>query len=120
VEPGSALWSTHAGSLVALHRVGRVLSVFLQSSELGLPHPFSRRRACPPTLWSGGEGTLACGRGVGWGSPNSDEVTYTVVLYIYKYFVSHSLTSLLVGPEVALTAGQAHNHACALLNADLF
>jgi hypothetical protein len=23
----------------------------------------------------------------GWGSPNSDEGTYTVVLYIYKYFV---------------------------------
>jgi hypothetical protein len=23
----------------------------------------------------------------GWGSPNSNEGTYTVVLYIYKYFV---------------------------------
>ncbi len=43
------------------------------------PPPFSRRRVCPPTLWSGGgEGTL---------SPNSNEGTYTVVLYIYKYFV---------------------------------
>jgi hypothetical protein len=44
----------------SMHRVGRVLSV-LQSLELGLPHPFSRRRVCPPSLWSGGEGTLACG-----------------------------------------------------------
>jgi hypothetical protein len=32
---------------------------FLQSSELGLPHPFSRRRVCPPTLWSGGAHSLA-------------------------------------------------------------
>jgi hypothetical protein len=36
-------------------------SATLFSSELGLPHPFRRRRVCPPTLWSGGEGTLACG-----------------------------------------------------------
>ncbi len=26
----------------------------------------------------------------GWGSPNSNEGTYTVVLYIYKYFVVDS------------------------------
>ncbi len=35
--------------------------LFLQSSELGLPHPFSRR----PPFGPGGESTLACGRGVG-------------------------------------------------------
>jgi hypothetical protein len=40
-------------------------TLFLQSSELGLPHPFSRRRVCPPTLLSEGKGTLACGRGIG-------------------------------------------------------
>jgi hypothetical protein len=43
---------------------------FLQSSELGLSHPFSRRRVCPPTLWSGAGGhtphSLA-GEGLGWG-----------------------------------------------------
>ncbi len=39
--------------------------LFIQSSALGLPHPLSRRPVCPPTLWSGGKGTLACGRGVG-------------------------------------------------------
>jgi hypothetical protein len=27
----------------------------------------------------------------GWGSPNSNEGTYTVVLYIYKYFVEEVL-----------------------------
>jgi hypothetical protein len=27
----------------------------------------------------------------GWGSPNSDEGTYTVVLFIYKYFVSWTI-----------------------------
>jgi hypothetical protein len=41
--------------------------LFLQSSELGLAYPLSRgrERPPPPTLWSGGEGTLACGRGIG-------------------------------------------------------
>ncbi len=34
----------------------------------------------PPRFRGGGGGTLACGRG--GGSPNSDEGTYTVVLYI--------------------------------------
>jgi hypothetical protein len=57
------------------HRVGRVLSVsFLHSLELG------------PTLWSGGGGHTRL-RLKWWGSPNSNEGTYTVVLYIYKYFV---------------------------------
>ncbi len=33
----------------------------------------------------------------GWGSPNSDEGTYTVVLFIYKYFVSgtNNLTKVM-------------------------
>ncbi len=52
--------------------------LFLQSSELGLA-------------------------GEGWGSPNSDEGAYTVVLYtrVYKYFVvkcpSQSLIFLFMG-----------------------
>jgi hypothetical protein len=29
----------------------------------------------------------------GWGSPNSNEGTYTVVLYIYKYFVFQTVSS---------------------------
>jgi hypothetical protein len=60
---------------------------FLKSSELGLPQPLTCRRVCPPTLWSGGEGTLA-GERRGWESPNSDEKTYTVALFIYVYFVT--------------------------------
>ena len=39
--------------------------LFLQSSELELPHPLTRKQVR------------------GWGSPSSDEGTYTVVLYIY-------------------------------------
>jgi hypothetical protein len=39
--------------------------LFLQSSKLGLPHPLTRKQVR------------------GWGSPSSDEGTYTVVLYTY-------------------------------------
>ncbi len=63
---------------------------FLQSSELGLPQPLTRRQICPPPLWYRGEGTLAGERG-GWKCPNSDEGTYTVVLCLYVYFVNHTL-----------------------------
>jgi hypothetical protein len=38
--------------------------LFLQSSELGLPQPLTRRRVCPP-FGSGGRSTLACDRGGG-------------------------------------------------------
>jgi hypothetical protein len=44
--------------------------------------------APPPPLVRGGRAhSLAALRLKGWGSPNSNEGTYTVVLYIYKYFV---------------------------------
>jgi hypothetical protein len=39
----------------------------------------------PPPLGPGGGHTRLLLKG--WGSPNSKEGTYTVVLYIYKYFV---------------------------------
>ncbi len=40
--------------------------LFLQSSELGLPQPLTRRQVCPPhPLVPGGGGTLAGGRGGG-------------------------------------------------------
>jgi hypothetical protein len=39
--------------------------LFLQSSELGLPQPFTRRRVCPPSPGSGGRSTLAGEREVG-------------------------------------------------------
>ncbi len=31
----------------------------------------------------------------GWGSPNSNEGTYTVVLYIYKYFVVYCILKVV-------------------------
>ncbi len=58
--------------------------LYLKSSELGLPNPLSRRRMCPPTLWSRGGGHTRLRERV-WGSLNSDEGTYTIVLCIYKY-----------------------------------
>ncbi len=67
------------------HRVDRVLCFF--SSRRNWDDP-TRRRVCPTPLWFRGEGhTHLLERG--WGSPNSDEGTYTVVLYIYvyRYFV---------------------------------
>ncbi len=60
--------------------------LFLQSSGLGLPHPFNSRRVCPPpTLWSVGGGHTRL-RERGWGSPNSDEGTYSRGA-LYRYFV---------------------------------
>ncbi len=56
--------------------------LFLLSSELGLPHP-SPAGECAP-LWFGVEGHTRW-REKGWESPNSDEGTYTVVLFIYIY-----------------------------------
>jgi hypothetical protein len=45
------------------------------------PTPLAAGECAPPPFGPGGE------RLKGWGSPNSNEGTYTVVLYIYKYFV---------------------------------
>jgi hypothetical protein len=74
------------------HRVYRQSAkLFLQSSEeLELPHPLRRRRICPPppTLWSGGEGTLACGRGAG------GRGGHTLWCFVYKYFVEEGLRFL--------------------------
>jgi hypothetical protein len=52
------------------------------------PHPLVR---------GGGNARL---RLKGWGSPNSDEGTYTVVLYIYKYFVSYSKIPIVMNESI--------------------
>ncbi len=66
------------------YRVGRVL--FLQSSELGLPHPLARRRVCLPPLVRGGGTHSQAREGVGetqfrWGD------IHCGTQYKYKYFV---------------------------------
>ncbi len=44
--------------------------LFLQSSELGLPHPLTRRRECLTPLWLGGGGGIPTRWGErGWGIP---------------------------------------------------
>jgi hypothetical protein len=70
--------------------------LFLQSSELELPHPLARRRVCPPSLWFGEEGHTRW-RKKGWERPNSDEGTYTVVLYIHIH-----ICTLWYGPSRAV------------------
>jgi hypothetical protein len=52
--------------------------LFLQSSELGLPHTFTRRQVYP-LLWCKGWGKHSLA-GEGVRGPNSDEGTDTVVL----------------------------------------
>ncbi len=63
------------------HRVGRVLS-FFPVVGIGTP-PTPHPQANVP---SPGEGHTRW-RERGWESPNSDEGTYTVVLFIYMYFL---------------------------------
>ncbi len=53
------------------------------------PTPLAAGECAPPPFGTGGGHTRL--RLKGWGSPNSDEWTYTVVLYIYKYFVIYLL-----------------------------
>jgi hypothetical protein len=67
------------GSYTAQGR--QIANLFLQSSKLGLPHPLTRKRVCPSPFSFRGEGHTRW-RERGWESPNSNEETYTVVLYI--------------------------------------
>jgi hypothetical protein len=60
--------------------------LFLQSSEFGLPQPVTRWRVFPPGSGGGGHTRW---RERGGESPNFDEGTYTVVLFIYTYFALH-------------------------------
>ncbi len=65
-------------------RVGSV-ELFLQSSELGLPHPLTCRRLCPlpPCFRGGGAHALACGRrGGGVPIPTRGYIQYCGTLYI--------------------------------------
>ncbi len=75
-------------TLITEYRQGAKL--FLQSSDLGLPHPLSRRRvAPPPTLWSG-EGTHSlAGEGLGESQFRREDIcTLWCSIDICKYFVT--------------------------------
>jgi hypothetical protein len=58
--------------------------LFLKSSELGLPQPLTRRRVCP--VLGGGAHSLARD-GLGESQFRRGTYMYTVVLFIYTYFV---------------------------------
>jgi len=74
------------------HRVGRVLS-FSQVVGIGTPPTPHPQRSISPRPQVLGEGHTRW-RERGWESPNSDEGTYTVVLFIYAYFVMYRILLL--------------------------
>ena len=53
------------------------------------PTPLAAGECAPPPFGPGGRADSLAAKGVG--SPNSNEGTYTVVLYIYKYFVVYRM-----------------------------
>jgi hypothetical protein len=67
-------------------------NLFLKSSELGLPQPLTRRR-----VLGGGASSLAR---EGLGESQFDEGTYTVVLFIYTYFVDGKFGRLRIHIEI--------------------
>jgi hypothetical protein len=71
------------------HRVGRVLSFFSSRRNWDSPTPLAAGECAPPPFGPGGGNTRLQQKG--WGSHNSEEVTYTVVLYVYKYFVDYTI-----------------------------
>ncbi len=63
---------------------------YLQSSELGLPQPLTRRRVCPPRFGSWGEAHSLARKGVGDSQFRRGDIHCTVhcgTLY-YKYFLA--------------------------------
>ncbi len=64
-----------------------MLSFFSSRRNWDSPNPSPAGDCAPPPVLGGGAHSL------GWESPNSDEGTYTVVLFIYSYFVVGSLAS---------------------------
>jgi hypothetical protein len=76
----TAIWDAVAdGGFCSVESAFRVYNVSVQSSELGLPHPLTRRRLLlPPPLGPTEETHLLAGEGVG--GPNSDDLPETQVL----------------------------------------
>ncbi len=74
-------WVNVMYSMLQRHKVGRELSFFSSRPNWDSPNP-SPAFECAPHLWFWGEGHTGW-RERGWESPNSDEGTYTVVLFKY-------------------------------------
>ncbi len=68
----------------SVHRVGRVLNFFSSRRNWDSPNPSPGGECAHPRFW--GEGHTRW-RERGWESPNSDEGAYTVVFFLYSYFV---------------------------------
>jgi hypothetical protein len=77
---------------VLYHRIGRVLSFFSSPRSWDSPNPSPADECPPPPRFWGERHTRWRQRGRE--SPNSDEGTYTVVLFIYTYTLCtvHSLS----------------------------
>ncbi len=73
------------GNEILCHK--RMLSFFYVVGIGTPPTPLPQTSVPSSPFGSGGRGTLAAESG-GWESLNSAEGTYTVVLYVYMYFVS--------------------------------
>ncbi len=84
------------------HRVGRVLSLFSSRRNWDSPNPSPAGECAPLPPGSRGVGHTRW-REKGWESPNSDEGTYTVVLFIYTYsvlfLVKRTTTTLQIRPS---------------------
>ncbi len=65
------------------HRVGRVLSFFSSRRNWDSRNPSPAGECAPPPPFGSGGRAQSLARERGWESPNSDEGTYNVVLYIY-------------------------------------
>jgi hypothetical protein len=76
------------GCICSMHRIGRVLSFFSSRPNWASPNPSPAGEFAPPPppVLGGGAHSLAR---EGWReSPNYDEGTYIVVLFIFTYFVA--------------------------------
>ena len=81
--------------------------LLLQSSELRLPHPLTRRRVCSPLLWFGGGGihiTHSLGER-GWGVPiqtRGQTLWYSRYLPIYALCVHRHRVHIFTRDETGL------------------
>jgi hypothetical protein len=75
--------SSHKGIIVYIE-----YQSFCPFVGIGSPHLLPRNRVYPPPIWVLGGATLACGGG--GGGTISDEVTDTLVLYVYCIYYNPS------------------------------